>query len=709
MSKFRAAKNSQQKKKTQPDHARPDEGRDDQIITLLNTLGERLIRSEKERQQSNALLRKTTQQVEDLENWSDQSERAFLTIHDRMNKREMATKALEERMDIFMIEQEPVLKKIEKAVSLSDKIEAALKQQAQITDRLEQFTQDRSRIARKLERIEESLLETREAISGKSTLLLSNPIDDGSDAGDTGSASTASATNKQKALPQKQAKKAANDDKWWKPGMPSQATAFVCIMIIALGAGWYANDYKDGQLIPGDILALATGNTAQAPQQTPQAEQTAYLDEKASDDALVEIAAVDQTDAQMMNNIGKALDETIEPTAGNATRATVEFIPPESEPQPTQKTDAETASAEKDTPFDADAFIATQQQDTPLRERITADPNLPDMIKDIEAQAFQGDKTAQHDLAVVYSAGHGGVNVDFEKSFQWFREAALQDMPNARYNLGVLYHQGLGTVQNTERAIQWYKAAAALDHPDALYNLGIANIEGIGMPYSPEKAARYFERAAAKGIMEASYNLGLIYENGLLGKTDTDQAIYWYKISSDQNSKEAKNALTQLKNKAGYSDDDIDRIVKKFRTAQAQSPNTPDNTMSANTQQTTKSTKAAPKEVNVISGGLTRDDMIDPQAVRTNTAATSAISSQNASPQDNSILIAQIQEQLMEMGFYPGPANGLFDPKTEDAVISYQARFGLTPDGRFTEALLTHMMANDLAGNETRFDQGSRF
>ena len=66
MSKFRAAKNSQQKKKTQPDHARPDEGRDDQIITLLNTLGERLIRSEKERQQSNALLRKTTQQVEDL-------------------------------------------------------------------------------------------------------------------------------------------------------------------------------------------------------------------------------------------------------------------------------------------------------------------------------------------------------------------------------------------------------------------------------------------------------------------------------------------------------------------------------------------------------------------------------------------------------------------------------------------------------------------
>ena len=63
----------------------------------------------------------------------------------------------------------------------------------------------------------------------------------------------------------------------------------------------------------------------------------------------------------------------------------------------------------------------------------------------------------------------------------------------------------------------------------------------------------------------------------------------------------------------------------------------------------------------------------------------------------------------MEMGFYPGPANGLFDPKTEDAVISYQARFGLTPDGRFTEALLTHMMANDLAGNETRFDQGSRF
>jgi peptidoglycan hydrolase-like protein with peptidoglycan-binding domain len=43
--------------------------------------------------------------------------------------------------------------------------------------------------------------------------------------------------------------------------------------------------------------------------------------------------------------------------------------------------------------------------------------------------------------------------------------------------------------------------------------------------------------------------------------------------------------------------------------------------------------------------------------------------------------VLEIQEQLAEMGFNPGPADGIYGPKTAAAVRSLQIRVGLQPDG----------------------------
>src|SRR5690606_4293416 len=183
--------------------------------------------------------------------------------------------------------------------------------------------------------------------------------------------------------------------------------------------------------------------------------------------------------------------------------------------------------------------VAAEKDSRPLSDRAEPDKSLPGPVRAIEKQAFAGDGEAQHDLAAIYTAGHAGVPQNFDKAAFWFREAADNGIANARYNLGVLYHQGLGVKRDLGRALYWYREAAKLGHPEAQYNLGIAHIEGIGTEYDPLLAAAYFERAANQGIMEAAYNLGLIYENGLLGEAQPNEALLWYKIAADQGSPDA--------------------------------------------------------------------------------------------------------------------------------------------------------------------------
>lgn len=152
------------------------------------------------------------------------------------------------------------------------------------------------------------------------------------------------------------------------------------------------------------------------------------------------------------------------------------------------------------------------------------------------------------------------------KSGVLVRKGGGAGVANARYNLGVLYQQGLGVPKDMREAIKWYRAAADLGHPEARYNLGIAYIEGVGVPYDPVRAASYFEMAAAGGVTEAAYNLGLIHENGLLGKPSPDEALLWYKRAADKGNVDAKAALEQLAKSLRIAPEDLDRVVRQSET-----------------------------------------------------------------------------------------------------------------------------------------------
>ena len=239
-------------------------------------------------------------------------------------------------------------------------------------------------------------------------------------------------------------------------------------------------------------------------------------------------------------------------------------------------------------------------------------------------------------MGALYVAGHDNVKQNLPRAVQWFQEAANNGISNAKYNLGVLYHQGMGVDKNLDKAMQLYTQAADLGHPEAQYNLGIANIEGIGVPYNPQKAAYYFKQAAQHNITEAAYNLGLIYENGLLGEAKPDIALTWYKQAADAGSPEAQSAMHELATSLGVGMDDINRIIENVKKSNANFP-----------------------------------EAIDEKA-----------------------LIAKTQGELMRRGLYPGPVDGVMGPMTRNAIEAFQKAANLETTGKASTELLQYLSAS---------------
>ncbi len=68
--------------------------------------------------------------------------------------------------------------------------------------------------------------------------------------------------------------------------------------------------------------------------------------------------------------------------------------------------------------------------------------------------ADQGDRDARHNLGIMYAEGQGVVQDDAEAA-KWFHKAAEQGLARAQRSLGVLYFRGQGVPQNFVEAAKW--------------------------------------------------------------------------------------------------------------------------------------------------------------------------------------------------------------------------------------------------------------
>lgn len=557
----------------------------------------------------------------------------------------------------------------QKQLAFEGQFQNALKQQARLVDTLDKEIESRARFMRKIDQIEETVLLTQDTINQSSA---NGPIEQGNGA---------HLPEHLAALPNAAAAKAAS-----KPigvAMPLMVTGAAALLL----AGWGISTLQRPDLSAfqdrfeiDSIVAPITQPVTPAIPEAPAAKAPWQTSQDISDLFPEDLAPVPSAEQQADMNSTMDLDpaqiaaqlNAIEPGIVNS----IEDAAPQEEIQI-----AKAAPTPEPEIVPAPAPVAKAPAPTPAPAPVVSfskpNPSLPQSVKEVEALALQGIPEAQHDLAAIYVTGHAGVQQDYTRAAYWFEEAASSGIVNASYNLGVLYHQGLGVEENLETAMRWYESAAENGHPEAQYNLGIAHIEGIGVEYDPAVASMHFETAAQNGVTEAAYNLGLIYENGLLGTPKPDEALMWYKTAADAGSTEAQSALRQLTAALGITGSQIDRIVDDVRRAK-----NIEITLPVAPNATAPSTQKKTKPVAAI---IPRSDPVSIWSP----PSTPSVASAPAAAQLNPIL--QVQENLMRLGLYPGPADGRTGPLTQDAISTYQSMHQLNQTGQSSVELLMHM------------------
>ena len=125
--------------------------------------------------------------------------------------------------------------------------------------------------------------------------------------------------------------------------------------------------------------------------------------------------------------------------------------------------------------------------------------------------ANQGDADAQYNLGVMYANGRG-VLQDYAEAAYWYRLAADQGLSQAQYNLGLMYAKGEGVPENDAEAVEWFRLAAGQWYAAAQFNLGLMYAFGEGVPENYITAYMWYNLAAAQGDDHASQNKNSLRE-----------------------------------------------------------------------------------------------------------------------------------------------------------------------------------------------------
>jgi TPR repeat protein len=112
--------------------------------------------------------------------------------------------------------------------------------------------------------------------------------------------------------------------------------------------------------------------------------------------------------------------------------------------------------------------------------------------------AEQGDARAQSNLGWMYSNGQG-VLQDYAEAVKWSRLAAEQGYATGQNNLGLMYNDGEGVSQNHGEAVRWYRLAAEQGYAKGQTNLGVMFVLGRGVLQDKVRAHMWFNIAAANG------------------------------------------------------------------------------------------------------------------------------------------------------------------------------------------------------------------
>ena len=100
---------------------------------------------------------------------------------------------------------------------------------------------------------------------------------------------------------------------------------------------------------------------------------------------------------------------------------------------------------------------------------------------------------------------------DYARAFKAWQPLAEQGDARAQYNLGLMYHKGLGISQDDITAVKWFRQAAEQRLASGQCALGYMYDAGLGVPQDYYEAMQWYRAAADQGDATARFNLGRLY------------------------------------------------------------------------------------------------------------------------------------------------------------------------------------------------------
>ena len=138
---------------------------------------------------------------------------------------------------------------------------------------------------------------------------------------------------------------------------------------------------------------------------------------------------------------------------------------------------------------------------------------------------------------------------DYAAAHRIWKPLAERGDALAQYNLGLMYHHGLGVEGGLSQAAKWYGRAAENGDADAQNAIGDLYVAGLWGKKDYAKAVTWYELAAEQGHVEAQRKLGNLLAEGKGVERNTDMAMAWLRTAADKGDAKAKRRLRELEAK----------------------------------------------------------------------------------------------------------------------------------------------------------------
>ena len=216
------------------------------------------------------------------------------------------------------------------------------------------------------------------------------------------------------------------------------------------------------------------------------------------------------------------------------------------------------------------AYSQTAEELNQQSRELLRKNEIKEAIPLLKKAAELGSPEAQYNLGYAFQNGLG-MEKDMEQAVEWYKKSSDNKFNDAYYAMMMAYGNGEGVKQNLELAFDYALKCANNDDPTCMWNVVNSYAIGNGVKKDDEKVKEWIVRLAKlnnpENLIQSGYitstrlQLARFYKNGKYFDKDLYQSYLWYIIFN-----ESKRDFSLLQQQEAI--DEIKELEKKLAKEQ---------------------------------------------------------------------------------------------------------------------------------------------